>query len=281
MSVFRILLWPFRSHGRAAQRDDEPSGAREISLEQYESLVPIQRVQHDGVDVVYSTPTRFTKWRVDTLFTKEPDTIEWIRTFETGDILLDIGANVGMYSIFAAKTRGIRVHAFEPESQNFALLYKNIVLNGVSDLVTGYCAALSDEEIFSLLYLSDFRVGESCHTFGAALDPHLRERRSEHIQGCFSTTLDKLAQRSVFPVPTHIKIDVDGFEHKVLAGGRNTLADRRVKSVLVELNTNLPEHQRLIDDMAGQGFSCSTQQVESSIRKEGAFKGVGNHVFRR
>jgi FkbM family methyltransferase len=253
----------------------------ELTLEQYESLLPAVTIREGASDVTYCTPNSATRWRVDTLFTKEPDTIEWIRGFEDGDILLDIGANVGMYSIFAAKTRGVRVYAFEPESQNYALLYKNIVLNGVSDLVTGYCAALSDEEIFSLLYLSNFHLGGSCHTFGAALDPHLRERESEHTQGCFSTTLDKLVQQRVLPVPTHVKIDVDGFEHKVIDGCRNTLADPRVKSVLVEINTNLPEHRRVVEDMAARGFSCSASQVESAIRQEGPFKGVGNHVFRR
>lgn len=253
----------------------------ELTLEQYESLLPAVTIRDGESTVTYCTPNLATRWRVDTLFTKEPDTIEWIRCFETGDILLDIGANVGMYSIFAAKTRGTRVYAFEPESQNYALLYKNIVLNGVSDLVTGYCAALSDEETFSLLYLSNFQLGGSCHTFGAALDPNLRARESEHTQGCFSTTLDKLVERGVLPVPTHVKIDVDGFEHKVLEGCRKTLADRRVKSVLVEINTNLPEHRRVVEEMAAQGFSYSASQVESAIRQEGPFKGVGNHVFRR
>jgi FkbM family methyltransferase len=275
--LLRFLLSPLRN-----RRSVAPAAPKlELTLEQYESLLPVLTIREGASDVTYCTPNSATRWRVDTLFTKEPDTIEWIRGFETGDILLDVGANVGMYSIFAAKTRGIRVYAFEPESQNYALLYKNIVLNGISDLVTGYCAALSNEETFSLLYLSNFHVGESCHSFGAALDHHLRERPSEHVQGCFSTSLDHLVQRRVLPVPTHIKIDVDGLEHKVLDGGRNTLADRRVKSVLVEINTNLPEHRRLIDDMAAQGFSCSARQVESSIRKDGPFRGVGNHVFRR
>jgi FkbM family methyltransferase len=219
--------------------------------------------------------------RVETLYTKEPDTIEWIRTFQDGEVLVDIGANVGMYAIFAAKTRGTKVYAFEPESQNFALLYKNIVPNRIDDKVTAYCAALSDEEVFSLLYLSEFKLGGSCHTFGESLDPSLRDRESQYRQGSFSTTLDKMTGRGVVPVPTHIKIDVDGIEHKVLAGCRRTLEDARVKSVLVEINTNLPEHRRIIAKMEALGFSYSVGQVASSMRQEGPFKGVANHVFRR
>lgn len=278
--LLRLFLWPFRKRPRTGPPDAAPSAAG-MTLEQYEAFVPAVTITEGATGVTYCTPNMATRWRVDTLYTKEPDTIEWLRSFAAGDILVDIGANVGMYSIFAAKTRGAKVYAFEPESQNYALLYKNIVLNAVSDRVTAYCAALSDEEMFSLLYLSNFHLGDSCHTFGAALDSNLRDRESRYTQGCFSTTLDKLTARGVLPVPTHIKIDVDGIEHKVLAGCRGTLTDSRVKSVLVEINTRLPEHARILDEMAALGFSYCAGQVAASMRQDGPFKGVANHVFRR
>ena len=60
-----------------------------------------------------------------------------------------------------------------------------------------------------------------------------------------------------------------------------TLADARVKSVLVELNTNLAEHRAVIPDLEKLGFHYSPDQVSKSIRTAGAFTGVGNHVFRR
>ena len=278
--MLRILLWPFRSHGPSGVSDADPSSP-EISLEQYESLLPIQTVRDGETDVIYYTPTRFTKWRVDSLFTKEPDTIEWIRSFESGEILIDIGANVGMYTIWAAKTRGVRVFAFEPESQNYALLYKNIVLNDLSKQVIAYCAALSDESKFSLLHLSSFQTGGSCHSFGEKVDFKLEQRESKTSQGCISVTLDELVAKGVVPMPHHIKIDVDGLEHKVLSGSRDVLADKRLRSVLIEINTNLEVHRKIIEDMAELGFSYSATQVAQALRVEGAFTGVGNHVFRR
>lgn len=283
MTMLRTLLWPLRKYCAAntAPIESDSGATLKLTLEQYESLLPTTTIQDGMQEAIYCTPNSATKWRVDTLFTKEPDTIEWIRGFGPSDVLVDIGANVGMYTIWAAKTRGTQVFAFEPESQNYALLYKNIVLNDLGGLVTGYCAALTDEETFSLLHLSKFHLGGSCHTFGAAQDHHLRKRASPYTQGCFSTTLDSLVGRGVMPVPTHIKVDVDGLEHKVLAGCRHTLSDPGVKSVLVEINTGLPEHRQIIDDMAALGFSYSKQQVAAAIRQEGAFKGVGNHVFRR
>ena len=279
--LLRLLLSPFRSKSPRADNPAAPPAAAGLTLEQYEAFIPAATITEGATDVTFCTPNMATRWRVETLYTKEPDTIEWIRSFEAGEVMVDIGANVGMYSILAAKARGVTVYAFEPESQNYALLYKNVVINAVSDRVVAYCAALSDEEAFSLLYLSNFHLGDSCHTFGAALDSNLRERASKYKQGCFSTTLDKLTSRGVLPVPTHIKVDVDGLEHKVLAGCRETLADRRVKSVLVEINTNLPEHRSIIGEMSGLGFSYSAGQVDASMRKDGPFKGTANHVFRR
>ena len=252
-----------------------------LSLEQYEAYTPIVVVRDGAVEVTYCTPNRMTKMRADTLFSKEPHTIAWIRGFEAGEVLLDIGANVGMYSIWAAKTRGVRVFAFEPESQNFALLYKNIVFNQLGALVTGYCAALADREEISLLHLSHFQAGGSCHTFGESLDYNLKEYRFSHTQGCFSTTVDDLVARGVLPVPNHIKIDVDGLEHKVLAGCRRTLEDRRLRSVLVEINTRLPEHLRIVENMKALGFHWSESQVAGAMRRAGPFTGVGNHVFER
>jgi len=281
MSVFRILLWPFRSHSQPAPEKTDATARPKITLEHYESLEPIERVSDGDTDVIYSTPNLFTKWRVDSLFTKEPDTIEWIRSFQPGEVLIDIGANVGMYSIWAAKTRGVRVYAFEPESQNYALLYKNIVLNGLSQQVIAYCTALSDESGFSLLHLSSFKIGASCHSFGEKVDFKLEHRESKTSQGCVSTTLDHLVASGVVPMPDHIKIDVDGLEHKVLAGCRAVLADKRLRSILVEINTNLALHRQIIDDLEQLGFSYSSAQVAKALRAEGAFTGVGNHVFRR
>lgn len=238
-------------------------------------------VEHEGVRMAFATPNRVTAWRVETLFTKEPDTIEWIASFDPADVLLDVGANVGMYTVWAAKTRGVRVYAFEPESQNYAILNRNIYLNGLSEQVSAYCVALSDHTGFGQLYLSELVTGSSCHTFGEPLDHNLRQRAVAFSQGCFSSTIDALIEQNVMPVPQHIKIDVDGIEHSVIRGASKTLADTRVRSLLVEINSNLDDHWEIVDHMLDLGFDYSREQVEQAMRTEGAFKGVGNYVFKR
>ena len=252
-----------------------------LTLQEYEKLNPRCEIEHEGVRVVYAVPTTATKWRVDTLFEKEPCTIQWIASFPAGSVLVDIGANVGMYSIWAAKTRGASVYAFEPESQNYALLNRNISINDLGDTVKAYCVALSDERGYSELHLSDFQPGGSCHSLGERVDFAHRPMRPVYSQGCVADRLDDLVAAGIVRVPDFIKIDVDGFEPKVIAGARRTIADPKLRSMLIETNQNLPDHVQMVAELESMGFRYDAAQVAAAERKSGAFKGVAEYVFWR
>ena len=96
-----------------------------------------------------------------------------------------------------------------------------------------------------------------------------------------STTLDELVSIGVVPVPTYIRIDVDGFEHKVIHGSRQTLSEPAVKTLLIEINPAVAEHMEMIEELGKFGFEYDPEQVEGSRRKEGPFKGLAEYVFRR
>jgi len=238
-------------------------------------------IDHEGTLIRFFTPSRTTRWRVESLQSKEPETLAWIAGFAAGDVLFDIGANVGTYTVWAAKTRGARVFAFEPESQNFAILNTNILINGLQDSVSAYCLAISDKLAFDHLFLSYFDPGGSLHRFGEALDHENRPMQPGYRQGSVAISLDALVEQHGFPGPQHVKIDVDGIEPLIVAGARRTLSAKTVKSVLIEINTNLEEHWSIIDTMLELGFDFSREQVAQSQREEGPFKGVANYVFRR
>ncbi|MGE3314027.1 MAG: FkbM family methyltransferase [Planctomycetaceae bacterium] len=252
-----------------------------MSIEEYEKLQPVASVRFGEVSVRYSVPSRMALWRAETLLTKEPETIEWIESFGPSDVLIDVGANVGMYSIWAAATRGTRVFAFEPEAQNFALLNRNIQLNGLGEKVIAWCAAVSDDLRFDRLFLNSTTIGDSCHSFGTRVDFRLQPRNFQFVQGSFSVTLDQLIESGSVPKPHHIKVDVDGFEHKVIAGARNTLADPTLRSMLIEINTNLAEHRGIISELVEHGFRFSEEQVTRTRVSDGPFAGVANYLFRR
>jgi FkbM family methyltransferase len=252
-----------------------------MKLDDYEKLNPRCVVRCGDIDVTYVTPTLATKWRVDTLFEKEPVTLQWIADFAPGEILVDVGANVGMYTIWSARTRRTRVYAFEPESLNFALLNRNIVANGLEAQVIAYCAAISDRSGFGELHLSQFMAGGSCHSLDEKLDPFHRPSKPVYTQGCVSASLDDLVRAGRVPPPQYIKIDVDGFEPKVIRGAAETLRAGSVRSLLIEVNQNLPDHMAMVRDLNGLGFRHDAAQVARAERKSGPFTGCAEYVFKR
>lgn len=224
-----------------------------------------------------------TAWRVSSFYEKEPDTVAWLSTIPPGSIFLDVGANVGMYSLAVALGRRCKVFAFEPESQNYALLNANIAENNASDRVTAYCAALTDAARLDKLYLSTFDAygGGSCHSFGEEVGFDLAPRHAPFAQGCIGVSLDDLVADGIVPIPNYIKIDVDGFEHKVIEGGRQTLSNNEVKELIIEINPALAAHRHLLQELRKLGFYYDTDQQRRAARKSGTFENVGEIIFRR
>jgi FkbM family methyltransferase len=243
-----------------------------MELTEYEQLQP--HAELDGI--TFMTPNMHCAWRVESLYTKEPDTIAWIQSMQPNEVLYDVGANMGQYSLFAAH-RGIKVFAFEPEAQNFALLCKNVAVNKMSDRITGFPLALAEKPGISELHLSTMKAGGSCHAFDQAIDFHGTPKTFPYIQGSVATTIDIFASK--YAKPDHIKIDVDGFEHLVIEGGKWTLGT--TKSVLIEINRNYPAHVDLVKYMIAAGFTYDEATAESARRKEGPFTNVGNIIFVR
>ena len=81
----------------------------EMTIEEFEKIHPQISLGYRGTKITYCIMNSHTLWRVQSLESKEPDTLEWISGFKTDDVLLDVGANVGMYTIWAAITTGIKV----------------------------------------------------------------------------------------------------------------------------------------------------------------------------
>ncbi|MBF0385807.1 MAG: FkbM family methyltransferase [Candidatus Omnitrophica bacterium] len=227
--------------------------ANKLSCGIAEYINPVYSVKRNGIEYRFSCPNEVTLWRAQTFFTKEPETIEWIDTFNAGDTLFDIGANVGLYSIYAAK-KGVKVVAFEPESQNYALLNKNVFLNDLQDAFTCLNLAVGSRKSLDYIYLPSFFAGCAMNTFGSSKDEEGKEFKPAHKQGVMAYSLDLFLAEFKDKFPTHIKIDVDGLEPQIIRGADNTLNDRRLKSISLELNEAIPEHLNLIGVLKEKGF---------------------------
>ncbi len=105
----------------------------------------VVRIFHKGIPLIFSAPNALSKWRYETFSSKEPETLEWIDAMHPGSVLWDIGANIGLYSIYAAKKLNCKVWAFEPSVFNLELLARNIYLNDLSKNICIVPVALSDK----------------------------------------------------------------------------------------------------------------------------------------
>jgi FkbM family methyltransferase len=198
------------------------------------AVFPIARCEVDGLSIAIRVSTPNEHHRADTYATKEPETIEWLReNLRDGDVFYDIGANIGLYSLYAAKLRpGCRVFAFEPESHNFGSLCGNLLLNRVAN-VTPCCFPLSSDEGFAPFYVYDLRPGGALHSLGSPSP--LREGSPLLTTGALAITIDALVSRHGVPAPSLIKLDVDGIEEQILDGAALVLASGSLRSILVEV----------------------------------------------
>jgi FkbM family methyltransferase len=152
------------------------------------------------------------------LYANPPDLPEmhvWRQALRDGGLFVDVGANVGTYTIWAAEL-GAEVIAIEPAADTYALLHENIVLNGYQ--VTAVRAAAADH-CGTARFTSGLDAGNSLANDGPVVIELV--------------TIDSLiGDRRV----AGMKIDVEGFEIDVLRGATRALADRRIGLIQIEWN---------------------------------------------
>ena len=233
--------------------------------------------KHGNIVLNVNNPLLY--YRAKSFFDKEPDTLAWIDSFKKEDIFYDIGANVGLYSLYAGM-KGVECVSFEPESQNYAELNRNIYANQLGGKIHAYCIACSNENKSDKLYLSQFGVGQALHNFGEEKDYNGHSSISGYQQTALSYPLDQLIEKYGLRKPTHVKIDVDGIEEKVIEGAIKTLAQESTRSVLIEINENRETDKRIVDVLLGLGFSLISR-YHAPIFDQGDFSAIYNYIFSR
>ena len=204
-----------------------------------ERLQQVRTIRTARGDLVLCCPTARALHDPLNFASDEPETIAWIDEFiGDGDAMWDIGANIGLYALYAALGPGVRVLAFEPGAQSFAALMRNVELNGMGDRVAAYCLAFDDSIGLDRLHMMNTGAGHSMHAFGR---PETARGKIKPVfsQASLGFTIDDFCRIFEAPPPDHVKLDVDGNEAKIIRGGRQTLAG--AKTVLVEIEDGTGE----------------------------------------
>ena len=220
---------------------------------------------------------RLTRYRAKTFEVKEPETLEWISRMGSNETLFDIGANLGIYSLFAA-SRGTNVIALEPEALNFALLCENTRINGYGQLIRHYPFGLHEDSGIFDLSVSGGEWGGALNTFGTCNEGAL-SKRDFSSQGSYAISLDDFVD-NIGVVPNHLKIDVDGNETQIINGAQRVMSHKSLGSILIELDTKAKESLPLIEKIVSYGFELSSVS-RCSLSKDTAFEHIANHIFER
>jgi len=178
------------------------------------------------------------RFRAETFWTKEPETIQWINNNLRSDsnicLFVDVGANIGIYSLYAASvSANVEILAAEPIEKSFIELRNNIDLNHWADRITALNVAISDADGNGRMTRIDDRVGSS----GAQLE---NGSEGEGVVVSVATgdqLVIKYASSEILTINSvMLKIDTDGNELDVLRGFNNMFAKGTISTVLVETN---------------------------------------------
>lgn len=148
-----------------------------------------------------------------------------LNEIEPGDVIADVGASIGLYTVAMARRTGEKgiIYAFEPDPETVNFLQRNIRLNDLEARVQVWSAAVADKPGF--VQFVDGRGTES----------HIAAADAKHARQVEAVTLDSVFAGEQLDF---LKIDVEGFEEAVLKGGSGLLSDTRrsPRAIFVEVH---------------------------------------------
>ena len=232
----------------------------------------------DGKKIQFVASSQRSVGRAKQVLVKEPGTTEWILGFEEGSLFWDIGSNIGAYTMLAAKRRSARVLAFEPMLSTYHDLVMNIDANKLGDTVGGFCLAFTDDNSIDKFYIRNEEAGYSGNTFGQPIDQYGNQYDHTSTYQVLGISIDSFVSVFNLDVPNHIKIDVDGGELAIIHGASRTLSDKKLKTVLIELEECIPGRVEEATRLMGlAGFKVGRIDTLIEIEKEK----TSNYIFVR
>jgi len=184
----------------------------------------------------------------------ETENLDFIDMIKPGEVLFDLGACEGRFSIYAA-LKGVRVISFEPEAKNFLVFSQNVSLNkiGVDSLkaINAGVGASNGKAVIN--------IGQPWEGGHQKVVEHGEIRNDLNFnfidkQEIQLVSIDSLVRDQEIPVPDYLKIDIDGSEILFLKGAVETLKSKNLKGIIFELNEVDPNFENIISILDTNGF---------------------------
>jgi FkbM family methyltransferase len=195
----------------------------------------IKNISFCGISAKFYVPTPLELRMVETPFNsgmgdERKALKKLLETIMPNDVIYDIGANIGIQSIFMAKKTGIngKVIAIEPEDVCFRSLNANIELNTLKNIEAVQIALGSDfskSQIYSSSATGDYSLLNTANAVSS--------QKVSIIPG------DTLAKEYNFPLPDIVEIDVEGYEYNVIMGLKEALSQDKCRMVFCEIHPHM------------------------------------------
>ncbi len=210
----------------------------------YQNIDLKNYINFEGKKIYFKTGHNRLNWRVKSFNTEEPIMTDWLKSFKENDIFLDIGANVGIYTL-PAITKCKFTYASELDIKNNAILFENLIINKFQNKCLIINFGMSDKNNIEEIYYRENSIGDALQSVGREqIIPTNKKSPFQIKQFLFS--LDYIFESFKLEYPTKIKIDVDGNEKKVFDGGKKVILN--AKEIYYEDN-DLDEDKKIIEEI--------------------------------
>jgi len=184
---------------------------------------------------------------------------------KSGDIVVDIGANIGYYVLIEAKRTGNKgkIYAIEPVPSNIELLRKNIEINGLSNVEVSQLAIGDTNEFHPMYLFSQRNLGMLTDVAGTSKEKLVTERIEVKV-----TTLDDFLKDK--PYPNVIRMDVEGYEYQIIRGMKNILERNLPLTLFIDFHFHLlkrEESVEILNTLKSAGFRIA--YVAKEVRQRG------------
>ena len=187
----------------------------------------------------------------------ETENLDFIDLIKPGEVMYDLGACEGRFSIYAS-LKGIRVVSFEPEEKNFLVFSQNLELNSINqDSLVAVNAGVGAK-----VGKATIKIGQPWEGGHQKVVDHNEIRNDLNFdfvdnQEINLISIDSFLAEGKYPAPNYLKIDIDGSEMPFLIGAVETLKSKGLKGIIFELNTTDPNFNNIIDVLKKNGFTES------------------------
>lgn len=212
-----------------------------------------------------------THFRANLFFSKEKEVRLFIdNQLRENDIFFDVGANIGIFSIYAAVRKNAKVYAFEPEYSNLSILKENILKNSLKNNIHPYSIAIGKNNHITNLHVADITPGAAVSSIS---DKDLKTTDEGFNvvwkEGIVEMKIDDICKQLNI-IPNMLKIDTDGNEKNVLIGAENTLKSSQLKCIIMEKPSNKENLKYSYEFLNKNGFEeINISQARNSFWKKG------------